>query len=509
MPAKFLISILALGGLEMTKKCVASVLASANQDFGLLLTDNASGDGIPQYFDALAQAYPGIVSVLHNSENRGFIAPNNLAFDWAVDAGATYIVLLNNDAVVSPDWLDKLAEPLDAFDSAALSGPVNALCQLNTQMIGFAQVRFDYVEGSCLCAKVAVLLKVGGLFSDYLDFAYHEDSDLSLRVQRAGYSIHRVTFGFKHLTAQTSAKNPAVSALCRQSNTRNQKVMLKKWSHWNKTRRFDFPILVRRTGAVGDVLLTTPVIRAIKNLWPLCPIDVETAVPDIFKGNPHVRHAAKSIKHDGWTMVIDLDNAYERTPDRHVLLSYAEVADVDPGTVGAQTEVYFNLTDAPNLPEGRWCAMHVGATAWPGKNWPVTRFNEVAQRLRTDGWKVMLFGAPSREVIEVDSDRRGQSGIEAFAGMLAQCQLFIGLDSFPMHLAQALSVPTIGLFGITDPRCFMTGGSKAMAVCSDPTHPDTGRRNREPNITFIHSTDSVMRTISVDQVLKAVSEILT
>ena len=136
--------------------------------------------------------------------------------------------------------------------------------------------------------------------------------------------------------------------------------MMKKWAHWNRVRRFDFPILVRRRFAVGDVLLTTPIIKALKELWPLCPIDVETHHPEIFAGNPNVRKAALRIQVTQHTMVINLDSVYEKTPQVHVLESYAKAAGVHP-LRDPRLEIY-PVAPHPCAIVERWCAVHVGPT---------------------------------------------------------------------------------------------------------------------------------------------------
>ncbi len=253
-------------------------------------------------------------------------------------------------------------------------------------------------------------------------------------------------------------------------------------------------------------------IRALHEKFPLCPIYVETDYPELFEGNPCIQSAGvgpMGTAHD--TMVIDLNGAYERTPDRHVIDSYAEAAGLDPDDVGRRLE-YFGAESPPRRGlSGKWCAMHIGPTAWEGRNWPVDRWNAVAQNLRKKGWKILLIGSPPKNAaVLADLDIRGQNGYPELASLLSQCALFIGLDSFPAHLASAMKVPSVGLYGLTDPRYFsaVPPEGRHIAVSSDPTHPNTGRRNREPNVTFIQTSDEVMRTISVEMVMAAVEEIL-
>jgi GT2 family glycosyltransferase len=514
---RFVISMLAFNNLVLSKNCIESVLANSTPGtYRLILTNNGSTDGTKEYFDEMAKQFPQI-TVVHEGENTGFQAPNEMAFGHAMRMGATYFICLNNDAEVPAGWLEKLAQPLDASEKAVISGPLGGCSRLNPQMQGCDDTKLEYIEGSCMCVKIATIQKEWGrLFAPYLDFIYHEDSDLSLRVQYAGYTIHKAPFRITHRGSKTAGEHPEAKARCAAANARNEAVMLKKWAHWNRVRRFDHPIIVKRQYAVGDVLLTTPIIRALHEKYPLCEIWVQTDYPDIFKGNPCVAHA---VKHDIMVqgavprdaMVIDLNMAYERTPGRHVVYSYAEVAGLDPMDLPAacRLEFYYSGTAANRGLAGRWLAMHIGPTSWPGKNWPNDRWNSVAQHFRKKGFKIMVLGSPPKDAsILCDLDMRGQSGYEELAALMGQCEAVVGLDSFPAHLAAAIGRKCVVLYGITDPKCFAVSTAPYAAVCSDEKHPDTGRRNREPNRTFIQTDDSVMRTITVEAVVETVEEIL-
>lgn len=504
---KFVVSLLAMDRLETTRKCVQSVLAnSATVDYHLILTDNGSKDGTAEWFSQLAQQYPHVTAVL-NPDNQLFIPPHNKAFEMARRMGAQLFVTLNDDTEVPAGWLEKLAGPLDVFATAAISGPKGTLSELNKAMLGHAAGKLEYVEGSCLCCKIELVAKQGPLFSAYLDGIYHDDSDLCLRMQRAGYSIHRVDFVLKH-TRNYAARAPEARERCRQCNVKNQQTMLKKWGHWNTVRCFDFQIVFKRRFAVGDVLLMTPIIRAMKKLWPLCPIDVETGSPDIFKGNPYVRRAAVKIGIQPNALVIDLNGTYERTPGIPVLAAYAKAAGLDYDQIEPFLDLYFNDGDAPLLPEGTWAALHVGPTTWPGRTWPLDRWAQLADRLSKAGWKVLLFGEPGPERITCHLDKRGQKGFQELAGLLMQCALFVGLDSFPSHAAAAVCTPSVVLYGVTDPAMFAVNEGAFVAVRSDPAHPDTGRRNKIPGITFLKTDDGCMRTITVDQVITAIKSII-
>src|ERR1019366_9941212 len=115
----------------------------------------------------------------------------------AKEMGARYAVLLNNDTQVVPNWLEMLAAPLDADPLGALSGPSDTCRSLHPNMDGYPGAKLEYIEGSCLCAKISIVSTQGPLFSDYLDFIYGDDSDLSLRMREAGYHIYQAPFKIK------------------------------------------------------------------------------------------------------------------------------------------------------------------------------------------------------------------------------------------------------------------------------------------------------------------------
>lgn len=502
---KFTISMLALDGLSMSRACIHSILTNSTPGaFHLFLTNNGSKDGTREYFDDLAQKHD-FITVIHNAKNEVFIGPNNHAFELAKAMGSTYHMTINNDLTVPAGWLEKLEAEFISHPTAAVVGPKGTITELSNRMLGFAKGKLNFIEGSLMCVRVAFV--PSPLFSAYLKDIYHDDSDLSLRMQRAGYTIHQADFTVEHHNGQTCQRHPEAIARCKAANAHNQAVMLQKWAHWNRVRKFNFPILVRRSFAVGDVLLTTPIIKALKELWPLCPIDVETKHTGIFYKNPHVRTCAPKILPTPDTMVINLDGCYEKDPGVHVLESYAKAAGVHPLTE-PRLELYTDHQIPPQMAEGRWCAIHVGPTTWAAKNWPMERWGDVINWLRQSGWKVLLLGDKNTPGLNYDLDKRGQKGVQELAAMLKACQLFVGLDSFPAHAAAAMRVPCVVLYGITNPDCFSVATAPYIAVRSDLNHKITGLRNRIANVTFLPSNDAVMRTISVDTVKGAIYSLI-
>jgi ADP-heptose:LPS heptosyltransferase/GT2 family glycosyltransferase len=501
---KYTISIVTYRPHRLVKTSIESVLTRSNGGkIKLVLTANGSREA-GDYFETLRRECPDVVSVNHYDENQGFIIPNNRAF---AESRTPYFVMLNDDVEIFQDnWLEALEAPLVFYSKAALSGPRGGCQHLTADFDGRQTGAFEYLEGSLLMVK-ADMVRPEPLFSAYLKHSYGEDSDLSLRMRRKGYGLHQIDLNYSHARAQTANHVHNI----RQIQVRNHRVLCQKWSHYLRVRKFDFPIVVRRWASRGDVLLTTPIIRALSQQNPLSPIKVETAFPEFFTGNPYVAEAATSIQPTCDTRFINLDMAYENTTHTHCIDAYAQAA--------AVTE-YDMITDLhlsdeamyeaeAQLGTGKWVAMHLGPTTWPGKNWPIDRFNEVARVLKKEhGLQTLLVGHHDPQSVECDLDLRGATSSMLTAAVIQRCRLFVGLDSFPMHVAQAVGTPTVGLFGQTSPEYLMTDESPHIGVRGDAAIHETGIRHRIAGQVFFPSDGESMRSIHVEQVIEAVELML-
>jgi len=106
-------------------------------------------------------------------------------------------------------------------------------------------------------------------------------------------------------------------------------------------------------------------------------------------------------------------------------------------------------------------AIGAGASYGSAKCWPPSRFAEVANRLQSEAdADVILFGtaaeasvstAISAEMRWPPIDLAGKTAIADLPALLSQCHLFIGNDSGAMHVAAAVGLPIVAVFGPTDP----------------------------------------------------------
>ena len=107
---------------------------------------------------------------------------------------------------------------------------------------------------------------------------------------------------------------------------------------------------------------------------------------------------------------------------------------------------------------------------WETKRWPVERFAGLARRAIAEGFQVAVQGSAAEAALGKEiaarapgtADLCGKLDLRGLGGFVARCVAFVANDSGPMHMARALGVPTLALFGSTDPAMFDFAGHSAL-----------------------------------------------
>jgi GT2 family glycosyltransferase len=210
-PLKTLIVVLNWNTYEMTKECIQSLLAMDGDSFEILIIDNGSQDGSVEY---LRQAFPKI-ALIANARNLGFASGSNVGMRLALEQGADYVLLVNNDTVVKPDLLAELLAESERHPKAGLLSPkiyyadhpdriwwaggTYSLWQGVPRHLGWKEKErgqyetarvIDWATGCVVLLRCDALLKTG-LFDDKM-FANAEDLDLSLRMRSVGWEVRYV-----------------------------------------------------------------------------------------------------------------------------------------------------------------------------------------------------------------------------------------------------------------------------------------------------------------------------
>lgn len=146
---------------------------------------------------------------------------------------------------------------------------------------------------------------------------------------------------------------------------------------------------------------------------------------------------------------VDYLNSPEFQPDLRLTLS--------PAGIRRAQEILEELGVPPNA---TLVGLNPGAAFGPAKRWPAERWAQLADRLISEsGVTALIFGSPSEiplaEQIQAYMKERavllaGRTDLQSLEALIASVDLFITNDSGPMHLAAALDVPQIALFGSTD-----------------------------------------------------------
>jgi len=298
-------------------------------------------------------------------------------------------------------------------------------------------------------------------------------------------------------------------------------------------------ILIRANNWIGDVVMITPAVRAIRERFPGARLAIVAKewVLETLAGNPFYdelieydaggRHAglagrlrlARAIRKGGRVdLAVLFQKAFDAaviallagararvgyaTDARGALLTHAlppppaamhhveaflglaralgcRVEDARPFFhVGDEARERARALVAGRLSgSGPMVALHVGASK-PPRAWHAARFADLARRLRRRlDARLAILAGPGEEALlgEVTQGLTRQSfligdpadGVRHAAAVIEQCALFVGNDSGPMHIAAALGVPTLGIFGPGLPRnTAPIGRAGAVAVVS-------------------------------------------
>lgn len=115
------IIIVTFNNLNYTKECIQSILEkTAYPNYEIIIVDNKSRDNTPNYLKELEKQYSNVTIVL-NEQNYGFAKGNNIGIK---KAKGDYIILLNNDTVVTRGWVNGFIKHLERDNRLGLVGPV-------------------------------------------------------------------------------------------------------------------------------------------------------------------------------------------------------------------------------------------------------------------------------------------------------------------------------------------------------------------------------------------------
>jgi len=259
---KVFVVVLNYNGGNFIKKCLASVFKNDYPNFEVVVVDNNSSDGSLE----MAKSNFSKANFIKNEENLGFAVGNNVGIRFSLERMADYICLLNNDAEVEKDFIEKLVEALEKEQGAGIAGPVvfngenkqvwfskGKIKWLTMKAVHSAKFetkniyQSDFISGCAIMIKAEVFNEIGLLDEDF--FLYWEDVDFCYRAKKAGFNSMVVTSAWAYHFEKS------------QSNLENK-------TYWLVVSGLIFfrknaPLLLRPW--IGTYVF----LRRIKNFWDL------------------------------------------------------------------------------------------------------------------------------------------------------------------------------------------------------------------------------------------------
>ena len=493
--------------------------------------------------------------LLHYPYKFNFSKINNMA---AEHASGEFLLFLNNDTVPQKGWLDALLEVAQRKDlgnvgivGAKLLYP-NGTIQSAGNNIKFVdgEIKFvhnyvgmpsnlkeankvrecDGVSGACLLVKKDLFNKVKGFEKEY--WIEQQEDDLCLKVKKIGYKVIYTPEAIVYhnvLTTRGKIRKVVIA--------HDDEIFRKKWFSDYLIKKTDSKkddkkvrILAIKLMTLGDVILCTPILEALRKKYPEAYIAFATSekYAELVEGNPYVDFVYKCRDYDSkinalnhydsitsdlmkrqmWSEVYQLqlhDTLDLYWSGEHLLDLYADIADVKVNREKLHISISkedkkFAKTEISRLKNRyknkRVIAIHTTA-GWEQKNWDFKKYDELVKRLSKNYTFIQVGGKEDYKAKEV-KDFRGLS-IRKTAALIKECDLFIGPDSGPMHIAATVNVPVIGLFGCTAPYTAGPIADNYVCIISDAV---------EKSPIIATAGRSKVEKIRVEQVKEAINKML-
>jgi ADP-heptose:LPS heptosyltransferase/GT2 family glycosyltransferase len=499
---------------------------------------------ITQWMTRKSETTKPIGKVIYSPENQGFGCACNIGARYAT---GDYLIFLNADTTVTPGWIRPIIRQLNKPDVGIVGNlqltikgkremVESAGSEWNWDLLGFLHIGRDtyrgirvnpffvdncpkdlfevqereMVTGACFGIRKSLFEELGGFNPNYRT-AYWEDSDLCMTVKERGLKIiYQPNSKIYHLGRHTGASG-------HKYHEHNRNYFLNKWVYTGRLHplvkaKRETPevtnILIRRQAAHGDVLIAGGVAAALKKKYPDCKIIFSTLCTEVLEGNPYIDWLIedKQLSERQFQVYFNLDMAYEYRPHTNILASYAEMVGVSP----EDCKLYLKHEEVSGLPSD-YIVVHPGKTYWAGRDWSSHKFEVLVSRLRKAGHNVVVVGTLADQSILCDADFRGKTNIPQLAGIIKKAKLFVGIDSFPMHIAQTFDVPGVAFFGsikpstrIINPK--MRGVTAGGLPCLGCHH-----RQLPPCVsTSVCETQmsDCINQVSVDQMMRQIEDVL-
>ncbi|MBT2339000.1 MULTISPECIES: glycosyltransferase [Pseudomonas] len=244
---KVSVVVLTYNNLALTRACLDSLLTHSHYpNLEIIVVDNHSSDQTPGFLTAWAEGHPDRIVIL-NPDNKGFAAGNNVGL---AAASGDYLVVLNNDTVVTAGWVRGLLRHLRDNKDIGIIGPItnnigneakvstryNRIEDMHTESSELTRLRMgegfeiNTLAFFCVMFPRSTYEQIGGLCEDY-GLGFFEDDDYCRRVQQRGMRAFCAEDVFVHHHLSASF-NKLGAEKKRALFEKNKAIYESKWGPW-------------------------------------------------------------------------------------------------------------------------------------------------------------------------------------------------------------------------------------------------------------------------------------
>lgn len=219
---------------------------------------------------------------------------------------------------------------------------------------------------------------------------------------------------------------------------------------------FRHTIILKRSGAMGDIIMMEPLMRWYYDNGYNVVVDIPNECCDLFAQHYFpVKHISQFDKGRIPAMEINLDLAYEVKPKQSYIQSYFDMCGIKEKP---QFKPYlYPYVDEQTKLFKKYCVVHIDKRETPHRNIFDVNWKKVERHLTALGYTVVQVGKAEHESIGIEMNAM-TIGFLKF--VISGADLFIGIDSGPSHIAVAYNIPSVIFFGSVNP---------------DYIHPDLSR----------------------------------
>lgn len=251
-------------------------------------------------------------------------------------------------------------------------------------------------------------------------------------------------------------------------------------------------ICVKRRAAIGDVIMTTGVVRELKKLYgETANITVATDHPAVYKNNPHVSQIVSAATNmNSFDVVYNLDDAYEYNTGSNFIDCYFHRVfghtnfdkSVELFANDLDKEVVDSFLSEINSP---FVVFHMRNWHWPAKNISLSVWFDILAKLFTERTDITVICVGGMSDHYVDHplivDARQRFTDQQLTYMMDKAACFVGIDSAPFWCAAASKTHVIGLLTHLAPECIMPDRhSDSTAITTNEDCAGCNERQQTP-----------------------------